>query len=263
MNRQEDLDRIRQALVRAAEVLGRYSPERIDVSYKASNSPVTEADLAVNDLLRRELPLAGEGWLSEESPDDRARLDCRRVWIVDPLDGTREFLEGTAQWTVSIGLAEDGEAVAGGIYNPTTDEMLLGARGVGVTLNGAPAAASARAELGEAVVLANRWAVRKRRDELTRQPFRVQIVNAMAYSLALIAIGRADALWSRSAKAEWDTAAGVALIDAAGGRTTTFGGGPPRFNAWPPRAPGIVATNGRLHHAVRRFLAQGPQRARR
>jgi fructose-1,6-bisphosphatase/inositol monophosphatase family enzyme len=122
---------------------------------------------------------------------------------------------------------------------------------------------SARAELGEAVVLAKRWAVRKRPDELTRQPFRVQIVNAMAYSLALIAIGRADALWSRSAKAEWDTAAGVALIAAAGGRTTTFAGGPLRFNAWPPRAPGIVATNGRLHHAVRRFLAQRPQRARR
>jgi myo-inositol-1(or 4)-monophosphatase len=263
MTGHEDLDRIRHALRRAAEALGRFSPERVGVSDKAANSPVTEADLAVNDLLRRELPRAGEGWLSEESSDDRARLERRRVWIVDPLDGTREFLEGVAQWTISIGLAEDGEAVAGGIYNPTTDEMFLGAPGVGVTLNGAPAAVSTRTDLARAVVLANRWAVRKRLDELTHQPFRVQIVNAMAYSLALITIGRADALWSRSAKAEWDTAAGVALIEAAGGRTTTFEGGPLRFNAWPPRAPGIIATNGRLHHAVQRFLARQPERARR
>ena len=263
MSREQDLDRIRHALEIAAEVLRGYSPELVDVRYKAANSPVTEADLAVNDLLRRELPRAGEGWLSEESPDDRARLDCRRVWIVDPLDGTREFLEGAPQWTISIGLAEDGEAVAGGIYNPTTDEMFLGARGVGVTLNVAPATVSTRADLAQAVVLANRWAVRRRADELAHQPFRVQIVNAMAYSLALIAIGRADALWSRSPKSEWDTAAGVALIEAAGGRATTFEGGPLRFNVWPPRGPGIIATNGRLHHAVQRFLARRPERARR
>jgi myo-inositol-1(or 4)-monophosphatase len=263
MHRQEDLDRIRKALMSAADVLGCFSADRVGVGYKASNSPVTEADLAVDAVLRRELPRAGEGWLSEESPDDRARLDRRRVWIVDPLDGTREFLEGTPHWTVSIGLAEDGEAVAGGIYNPTTDEMFLGSRETGVTLNDRPVAVSSRATLAEAVVLANRWALRKRPDELTHQPFRVQVVNAMAYSLALIAVGRADALWSRSGKAEWDTAAGVVLVAAAGGRASTYDGGPLRFNAWPPRAPGIVATNGRLHHAVRRFLAGQPARARR
>jgi myo-inositol-1(or 4)-monophosphatase len=242
MNRQEDVDRIRRALLRAAEVLRGFSAQGIGVTYKASNSPVTQADLAVDEALRAELPRAGEGWLSEESPDDRARLVCRRVWIVDPLDGTREFLEGRPHWTISIGLAEDGHAVAGGIYNPTTDEMFLGSRETGASLNGAPLAVSTRQTLEHAAVVATRWAVRKRPAEFRRHECRVDVVNAMAYSLALVAAGRADATWARSLKWEWDIAAGAVLVEAAGGRATTFG---------------------RLHHALRRFLADQPRRARR
>jgi myo-inositol-1(or 4)-monophosphatase len=256
VSRQDDLERIRTALVRAGAILTRFYGAEISVRYKAPNSPVTEADDAVDEALRRELPRPDEGWLSEESADNQRRLDRRRVWIVDPLDGTREFMEGNPQWTVSIGLAEDGEAVAGGIYNPSTEELFLGARESGVTLNGAPVTVSTRASLEGAVVLVNRWALRKRPAEFTDQPFRVQVVNAMAYTLALIAAGRADAMWSRPPKAEWDTAAGTAMLLAAGGRVTTYEGGPLRFNAWPPRAPGIVATNGPLHHPVQRYLAR-------
>jgi myo-inositol-1(or 4)-monophosphatase len=259
VTRQDDLERIGTALVRAGTVLKRYAGAAVSVSYKASNSPVTEADLAADALLRRELPRAGEGWLSEESADSRERLECRRVWIVDPLDGTREFIEGVAHWTVSIGLAEDGEAVAGGIYNPSTDELFLGARDSGATLNGAAITVSPRTALEGATVLSNRWALRKRPAELSGQPFAVKVVNAMAYSLALIACGRADALWSRSPKHEWDTAAGTALIRAAGGRVTTYEGGAMRFNAWPPRAAGIVASNGALHRAVARFISRLPK----
>jgi myo-inositol-1(or 4)-monophosphatase len=256
--RQEDLERIRAALTRAAAILGQYYRTDVGVRYKTATSPVTDADEAVDAALRRELPRADEGWLSEESEDDRARLDRRRVWIVDPLDGTREFLEGVPHWNVSIGLAEEGEAVAGGIYNPSTEELFLGSRETGVSLNGTPVTVSRRASLDGAVALANRWAVRKRPAQWTGQPFRVQVVGALAYSLALVAAGRADALWSRSPKAEWDTAAGTALILAAGGRVTTYEGAPLRFNAWPPRAPGIIATNGAIHGAVRRFIAAGP-----
>jgi myo-inositol-1(or 4)-monophosphatase len=257
--RDDDLARIRGALVRAAEVLARFSASKVGISYKGTHSPVTDADVAVDETLRRELPRADEGWLSEESVDDRARLERRRVWIVDPLDGTREFLDGVPQWSVSIGLAEDGEAVAGGVYNPSTEELFLAARETGATLNGMPIAVSRRDRVDGAVVLANRWALRRRPGEFTDQPFRVQVVNALAYSLALIAAGRADAMWSRSPKAEWDTAAGTALIVAAGGRVTTHDGGKLRFNAWPPRAPGIVATNGRLHGPVQRWLAHLPR----
>ena len=246
----------------ASAILTSFSAASVGTRYKGSNSPVTEADDAVDAALRRELPSGDEGWLSEESVDTFARLGRRRVWIVDPLDGTREFLEGTPHWTVSIGLVEDGEPVAGGIYNPSTQELFLGARESGVMLNGTAVTVSNRASLEGAVVLTNRWALRKRPAELTNQPFRVETINAMAYTLALIAAGRADAMWSSSVKAEWDTAAGTALILAAGGRVTTSDGAPLRFNAWPPRAQGIIATNGALHPAVQRFLAQR-SRARR
>ncbi|MBM4442790.1 MAG: hypothetical protein FJ027_20415 [Candidatus Rokubacteria bacterium] len=104
---------------------------------------------------RRRYPrhVADEGWLSEESTDARARLRHRRVWIVDPLDGTRELLEHVPPWTVSIGLAEDGAAVAGGVYNPTTGELFLGARETGTTLNGEPVRVSTRDGLEGALVL--------------------------------------------------------------------------------------------------------------
>ena len=263
MSRADDLERIRAALLRAGAILKQFSPAAVGIRYKLTNSPVTDADVAVDEALRAELPRGDEGWLSEESADDRVRLERRRVWIVDPLDGTREFIEGVPQWTVSIGLAEDGEAVAGGVYNPSTDELFLGSPETGATLNGTPLMVSSRSTLEDATVLSNRWSLRKRPAEFAPQPFRVLVVNALAYSLALVAAGRADALWSPSQKHEWDTAAGTALIRAAGGEVTTYDGGPIRFNQWPPRAPGIVATNAAVRHAVQRFLARLPKARRR
>ena len=88
----------------------------------------------MDGLLRQMLPRPGEGWLSEETGDDRERLSCARVWVVDPIDGTREFIDGVPEWCVSIGLVEDGIAVAGGILNPATGETVLGGAGLGVTL---------------------------------------------------------------------------------------------------------------------------------
>jgi myo-inositol-1(or 4)-monophosphatase len=230
----------------------RFSPDRVDVRYKAPNSPVTAADLAVDEVLRQELPRPGEGWLSEETADTRVRLDCRRVWIVDPLDGTREFLGGIPEWSISIGLAEDGVAVAGGIYNPSSDEMYLGALDTGTTLNGRAVTASQRRSLDGAVVLVGRWG--RRRWPWQRHPFEARPVGAVAYALASVAAGAADALWSRSAKAEWDVAAGTALITGAGGMVTTWDGEPYRFNRWPPRGPGLVATGPNLLPAVRALL---------
>lgn len=136
-----------------------------------------------------------------------------RRFTADPLDGTREFLAGTPTWSISIGLAEDGVAVAGGIYNPSSDEMFLGALDTGTTLNGRPVLASDRSSLEGAVVLAGRWAPGgRRRWPWQRRPFQARPVGAVAYALATVAAGAADALWSRSAKAEWDIAAGTALI---------------------------------------------------
>jgi myo-inositol-1(or 4)-monophosphatase len=251
----EDLQRIVAALREAGALLQTFMRDTVTVRYKAPLSPVTDADLAADRLLRRRLPRADEGWLSEESADDRGRLARRRVWVVDPLDGTNEFLTGVPQWTVSIGLVQDGVAVAGGVYNPSTDEMFVGALGAGVTLNGAAVPPAARSSLDGAVIVLSRWAQRKRWGRLLAdRPCRVLTVNPLAYALALVGAGRADAMWSRPPKNEWDVAAGAALVAAAGGTVTTWDGRVPRFNGWPPRLPGIVASSAPIARHVRRLL---------
>jgi myo-inositol-1(or 4)-monophosphatase len=127
----DDLACIAAALVEAAQALSRFTPGEVACRAKRGGDPVTEADTLVDALLRRALPRAGEGWLSEETHDDRYRLGCRPVWVVDPLDGTREFVMGLPEWSVSLALVEDGEPVAGGICNLARGETFLGARGQG------------------------------------------------------------------------------------------------------------------------------------
>ena len=114
----DTLQRIHAALEAAREVLNRFTPGAIEAEYKAGHDPVTEADRAVDEVLKQKLLRDGEGWLSEETVDDFTRLDKERVWVVDPLDGTREFVQGIPEFCVSIAMVENGVPVAGGICNP-------------------------------------------------------------------------------------------------------------------------------------------------
>src|SRR5258707_15544357 len=116
------LDRIQSAIQAAREVFARFTPGEIAAEYKAGHDPVTEADRAVDAVLRQNLLRDGEGWLSEESVDDPSRLEKNRVWVVDPLDGTREFVAGIPEFCVSIGFVENARPAAGGICNPATKE---------------------------------------------------------------------------------------------------------------------------------------------
>ena len=215
----DDLERIRAALQEAARVISSFIPGKIKADQKPlGQGPVTEADRAADRVLREMLLREAEGWLSEESADDLARLEKQRVWVVDPLDGTLEFVAGIPEWCVSIGLVENGRAVAGGICNPATGKTFLGFLEDGVTCNGKPAHASARTMLEGAVVLASRSEVRRGEWEPFRNaPFAVRPTGSVAYKLALVAAGLADATWTLAPKHEWDIAAGVALVQAAGG----------------------------------------------
>ena len=142
------LERIQAALEASRAVFARFTPGAIETEYKTGHDPVTEADRALDAVLRKELLREGEGWLSEESVDDPIRLQRSRVWVVDPLDGTREFVQGIPEFCVSIGFVENGRPVAGGIYNPATDETFLGSIDSGVTYNGKPAQPSQRTQSG-------------------------------------------------------------------------------------------------------------------
>lgn len=216
-DRSQDLARIEAALLAASQVFRGYRPEEIAVRRKAGGDPVTEYDQAIDDVLHRLLPASGEGWLSEETVDDASRLGRRRVWVVDPLDGTKEFVQGIPEWCISVGLVEDGEPVAGGICNPATGEIFLGAFGLGVRLNGREVAPSSRRTLLGATVLASRSECSRGEWDRFGSDFQVTPMGSVAYKLARVAAGLADATWTLVPKHEWDVAGGAALVKAAGG----------------------------------------------
>lgn len=255
MPRGDDVRRIVAALDEAREILGRFTPGEVQHRMKSGGDPLTEADLAVNEALRARLPREGEGWLSEETEDDSRRLDSPRVWVVDPLDGTREFVLGIPEWCVSIALVEAGRAVAGGICNPATGQTIVGSLETGVSCNGAPCRARDRSELAGAEILASRSEVQ--RGEWGRYagaPFAVRPLGSVAYKLGLVAAGLADATWTLQPKHEWDVAAGAVLVCAAGGSVWMPDGSEPRFNRPQPLLPGLVAAGLGLAQPIREYL---------
>jgi len=248
MERQNDLARIREALDAAAEAIHPFTPGAVDYEEKSSRGdPVTAADLAANEVLLELLPTQGEGWLSEETADSPERLRHRRVWVVDPLDGTREFVDGIPEWSISVGLVEDGEPVAGGILSPSTGLLVLGSVESGLTLNGEAIRPTGRKSLEGAVILASRseWK-RGEWDRFEDAPFVVKPCGSVAFKLGQVAAGLADGTWTLVPKHEWDVAGGAALMLAAGGTLMHADGTPPRFNRPDPKLPNFLAATEEL-----------------
>ncbi len=251
----DDLDRITAALDLAVAVVAPFTPGDIAARMKSGDDPVTAADLVINEALRTTLPREAEGWLSEETADDPDRLGCGRVWLVDPLDGTREFVAGIPEWSVSVGLVVDGRPVAGGIHNPATGHRVVGSVDDGVILDGAPAEASPRTALEGALVLASRSEVKRGEwNPFFATPVSVRNMGSVAYKLALVAAGLADATWTLVPKHEWDVAAGAALVLSAGGAVFGPDGEGVTFNRPDTLLPGLVATGPGLEQPVRDFL---------
>jgi len=249
--------RIENALDAARDVFARFTPGEIEAEYKAGHDPVTEADRAVDAVLRSNLLRDGEGWLSEESADDLSRLEKSRVWVVDPLDGTREFVLGLPEFCVSIGFVEDGRAVAGGIYNPATRETIIGSVNSGVRYNGAPAQPSQKSSLQGALILASRSEVKRGEwKQFAGGEFEVRPMGSVAYKLALVAAGKADVTFTLTPKNEWDVAAGAALVESAGGFVATLDNTRLRCNNRNPLLSGLLASGPFLKDELLRLIAQ-------
>jgi len=254
-NYSDVIERIGSAIEASKPVFARFTPGEIAAEYKAGHDPVTEADRALDDVLRKNLLRDGEGWLSEESADDQSRLYKSRVWIVDPLDGTREFVEGIPEFCVSIAMVERGKPVAGGIYNPATNETFLGSIGSGLTYNGQPAQASQRNSLAGAVVLASRSETKRGEwKEFESAPFKVEPMGSVAYKLARVAAGLADITFTLVPKHEWDVAAGCALVLSGGGRVRSKWKTELAFNRQHPKLGGLIASGPLLQDELMSFL---------
>lgn len=225
---------------------------------KDDDSPVSVADKAVDGLLARRLAGARPdyGWLSEETADDPARLERSRVWIVDPIDGTRAYLDGQSIWVVSVALVEDGVPILGLVYNPMREQMFTAVAGGGARLNGQPITVSTQSAMPGCRLLANAGQMQHRRWSLPWPQMEIRRYNALAYRIVMVAAGRYDATLTFSRFHEWDVAAADLILAEAGGVMTTFKGEPFTYNQPIPRHDCAIAANPSLRAEFAAFIAR-------
>ena len=230
---ERDLDLLVEAAREAGKIAMGFWRQDPKVWDKGQNDPVTEADLAVDQLLK-ELLLGARpsyGWLSEETPDSGDRLSTEKVFLVDPIDGTRAFVDGHETWAHSLAVVERGEVVAGAVYLPAREWIYAAEKNHGATLNGQTISVSPRDNVAGATVFANKaafdpkyWA--RPPDDLIRK-FR----PSLAYRLAACGEGKVDAMITFRDAWEWDIAAGALIAQEAGAKVTDRDGSALVFNS--------------------------------
>jgi myo-inositol-1(or 4)-monophosphatase len=261
MELERELAVVKEAVNAAAAAIMKIAREGFETAYKIDRSHLTAADLEANRIIREAVTRAfpDDGWLSEETRDDRSRLDRERVWIVDPMDGTREFTMGIPEFVISVALAERGEPVLGVIQNPSTGDGYECARGSGTRLNGTPVFADH--VLGDRpVVEASRSDIEKGRFAAFASAVEIRPYGSIAHKLARLAAGKADSVFSLTPKNEWDIAAGVILVEEAGGVAVRRSGEPFRFNQPDTLVDGIVAATAGSYGPIRSIIASVAER---
>jgi myo-inositol-1(or 4)-monophosphatase len=225
------------------------------VTRKVNNDLLTQADLLANDILKHHLQKAfpAYGWLSEENVDDASRLTCERVWIVDPIDGTKEYAQGVSEYAISVALVEDGSPILSCVFNPAVDELFYAVKSEGAWLQNKKIFCN-KSTADKLVLLASRSEYA--RGEWTRfqSDYEIKQVGSIAYKLALVAAGQAHATFSLGPKNEWDIAAGVLLVTEAGGLVTDQKGNIFRFNQENVTVNGIVANSSDVDEQIFKII---------
>jgi myo-inositol-1(or 4)-monophosphatase len=248
----KDLELIVHA-AREAGKIARQGFEGVARSWeKSKGNPVTETDLAVDAFLKEHLCTVrtAYGWLSEESTDSPDRLEKRRLFVVDPIDGTLAFIKRKPEFTICVAVVQDCVPVAAVIFNPMTDELFSALRGGGAKLNSSAIRVSDRTELEGCRMLVARDVIEH---PAWPQPWPVMDIgkrSSIAYRMALVANGTYDGMMALSTKHEWDTAAGTLIVEEAGGLVSTHGGIALRYNQAKPSHRSIICAGPALHSAV-------------
>ncbi|WP_420335870.1 3'(2'),5'-bisphosphate nucleotidase CysQ [Roseibium sp.] len=252
---ESDLDLLEAAARQGGELALSYFGQGLETWFKGNKSPVSEADIAVDRFLADRLLSArpGYGWLSEETADDRARLNCRRVFIVDPIDGTRAFLSGGDEWTISVAVVEDGRPVAGAVFCPIREEMFTACAGGGAFRNGQPISVSNRLEVPGAT-LTGPHSIVSNTDVLAAGFQKTEILRSLAYRLVVVADGRIDVGTARGDPSDWDLAAADLVVQEAGGALTDVDGRVLTYNRARTGHPALIAASSGLIGPVRAVL---------
>lgn len=246
-----DLQLLLQAAEKAGDLATGFFRGKNEVWHKANHAgPVSEADLAVDQMLRESLTDARPdyGWLSEETEDSDKRQNTDRVFIVDPIDGTRSFIEGHDTWAHSLAIADKGQVIAAVVFLPALGKLYAATPGQGATLNGEAITVAATGKLSGSNILAARPMM-----EPSLWPGGVPEVKrhhrpSLAYRQCLVAEGRFDAMLTLRPSWEWDIAAGSLILAEAGATVTDRKGAALCFNNPHPQTDGVVAAGEAVHH---------------
>ena len=216
---------------------------------KDQSSPVCEADIAVDDFLRTRLAGPECGWLSEETADDGSRRQARRLWIVDPIDGTRSYLAGRPDWVISAALVDDGRPVLAGVLAPATDELFLAAAGAGATRNGAPIKTSAGARLDDARVAGPKRLLQALTAASASTLAVAPRIGSLALRLIRVAQGELEVAFASGSSHDWDLAGADLLVHEAGGAMTNLVGRSLTYNQ-PDLVHGALVAAGAERHVA-------------
>lgn len=253
----DELDVLIRAIRAAGGEALRMAVDGFETVQKADYSPVTSADLAVNQMLQSHLQSAfpGDGWLSEESPDGPDRLQRARVWVVDPIDGTKAFINGEPEFCISVALIEDGRPIVAAVFNPSVDELYTATRGGGVYFNAKPVAPPAIHGDRHPIVAMSPWEQDNGRFPSLDGMVHSRPMRSIAWGLALTAGGHIQGLATLEPENEWDVAAGALLIEESGGEIFDGHGRALAFNQTTPRYQGMIAASASCPDTLRQRLS--------
>ena len=250
----DDRVRYRDQLVAAVREAGQLALTKFRAPLKSWNkdnySPVSEADIAVNEFLQERLrdPAGEIGWLSEETEDDPERLRARRLWIIDPIDGTRAYIGGRPDWSIATALVEDGRPVVAALFAPVEDEMFVATAGRGATLNDTPIHTTDGGLDGARI--AGPPGYLKRLQAIEPRFVAHPKIHSLALRFGRVAHGAIDAAFASGNSHDWDLAAADLLVHEAGGAFTTFDGQSLIYNKPDPVHPPLVAAGPQRHAAL-------------
>lgn len=260
---EQELTRLVEAVRKAGAKVRELVRDGFEVQTKPDRSPVTTVDHEVNRILHemqcREFPQ--DGWLSEESPDDLARLTHQRVWIIDPIDGTKALINRLPEFTISAALIERGIPIVGAILNPSTDELFTAVRGGGLYLNGSRVTLSPPRDFNAVIMISGKDFGTNRYSTLG-DTTRCRPIYSIANAMALVAAGRVRAAFTVEPMNEWDLAAGVLLIEEGGGTVSDAAGNPLMFNQPKPTIRGVIAVTATADKDLRATLQTQAEQAR-
>jgi myo-inositol-1(or 4)-monophosphatase len=244
---EKDLDLARKAAVQAGKVILKYYKSDYEIKEKSYHNPVTTADHASDEVLKNILlnERSQYGWLSEETVDSPDRLTKEYVWVVDPIDGTKEFIEGVPNFVVSIGLVQNGNPILGVLFNPVTKEIFTGLKNSGAYLNGEKINCNKVLKISDMAILNSRSESKRGLWDRFNNTFgSLKAVGSVAYKLGLIAAGKSDIFASLRPKNEWDICAGNCIINEAGGKLIDLNGKQRKYNQINTLiTPGLIAGN--------------------